>query len=57
MTWRDWASASSSLQRKEESMDDKARMAAMIAQQLQGLSFDEKRLAELADAITALVDS
>ena len=29
-------------------MDDKTRLAAMIARHLQGLTFDDERLAELA---------
>jgi hypothetical protein len=35
-------------------MDDKTRLAAGIASQLQGLSYDEKRLAEIAAEVEVL---
>jgi hypothetical protein len=35
-------------------MDDKTRLAAAIAKQLQGLSYDEKRLAEIAAEVEVL---
>ena len=35
-------------------MDDKTRLAAGIAQQLQGLSYDDKRLAEIAAEVEVL---
>ena len=38
-------------------MDDKTRMVAMIAGQLQGLTFDEKRLAEIATEVEVLNDA
>jgi hypothetical protein len=38
-------------------MDDKTRMAAMIARQLQGMTFDDKRLAELAAEVDVLNDA
>ncbi|MBV8187797.1 MAG: hypothetical protein JOY64_18530 [Alphaproteobacteria bacterium] len=38
-------------------MDDKTRMAAAIARQLQGLTFDDKRLAELAAEVEVLNDA
>jgi hypothetical protein len=38
-------------------MDDKARMAAMIARHLQDMTFDDKRLAELAAEVEVLNDA
>lgn len=38
-------------------MDDKTRLAAMIAQQLQDLSFDARRLSELAAEVETLNDA
>ena len=38
-------------------MDDKTRLAAGIASQLQGLSFDDKRLAEIAAEVEVLNDA
>ena len=38
-------------------MDDKTRIAAGIAQQLQGLSYDDKRLAEIAAEVAVLNDA
>jgi hypothetical protein len=38
-------------------MDDKTRMTALIAHQLQGLPFDDKRLAELAAEVAVLNDA
>jgi hypothetical protein len=38
-------------------MDDKTRMAALIARQLQGLPFDDRRLAELATEVEVLNDA
>jgi len=35
-------------------MDDKIRLAAAIARQLQGLSYDDKRLAEIAAEVAVL---
>jgi hypothetical protein len=35
-------------------MDEKTRLAAAIAKQLQGLSYDEKRLAEIAAEVEVL---
>jgi hypothetical protein len=35
-------------------MDDKTRLAAAIARQLQGLSYDDKRLAEIAAEVAVL---
>lgn len=35
-------------------MDDKTRLAAGIAKQLQGLSYDDKRLAEIAAEVEVL---
>jgi hypothetical protein len=35
-------------------MDDKTKLAAAIAEQLQGLSYDEKRLAEIAAEVEVL---
>jgi hypothetical protein len=35
-------------------MDDKTRLAAGIAQQLQGLTYDDKRLAEIAAEVEVL---
>jgi hypothetical protein len=35
-------------------MDDTTRMAAMVARQLQGMTFDDKRLAELAAEVEVL---
>lgn len=35
-------------------MDDKTRLAAGIAKQLQGLSYDDKRLAEIAAEVEML---
>ena len=35
-------------------MDDKTKLAAAIAKQLQGLSYDEKRLAEIAAEVEVL---
>lgn len=38
-------------------MDDKTRLAAGIARQLQGLAYDEKRLAEIAAEVEGLNDA
>ena len=38
-------------------MDDKTRLAAGVAQQLQGLSYDDKRLAEIAAEVDVLNDA
>jgi hypothetical protein len=38
-------------------MDDKTRLAAGIARQLQGLSYDDKRLAEIAAELESLNDA
>jgi hypothetical protein len=38
-------------------MDDKTRLAAGIARQLQGLSYDDKRLAEIAAEVDVLNDA
>jgi hypothetical protein len=38
-------------------MDDKTRIAASIARQLQGLEYDEKRLAEIALEVEVLNDA
>ena len=38
-------------------MDDKTRMAALIARQLQDLPFDDKRLAEVAAEVEVLNDA
>ena len=38
-------------------MDDKTRLAAGIARQLQGLDYDEKRLAEIATEVEVLNDA
>jgi hypothetical protein len=38
-------------------MDDKTRLAAGIAKQLQGLSYDDKRLAEIAAEVEVLNDA
>jgi hypothetical protein len=38
-------------------MDDKTRMAAMTAAELQGLAFDDKRLVELAAEVAVLNDA
>lgn len=38
-------------------MDDKTRLAAGIAGMLQGLSYDEKRLAEIAAEVAVLNDA
>lgn len=38
-------------------MDDKTRLAAGIAKQLQGLSYDDKRLAEIAAEVEILNDA
>ncbi len=38
-------------------MDDKTRLAAAIAKELQGLSYDEKRLAEIAAEVEVLNDA
>jgi len=38
-------------------MDDKIRLAAAIARDLQGLSYDERRLAEIADEVESLNDA
>ncbi|MBL6651268.1 MAG: hypothetical protein ISP49_06725 [Reyranella sp.] len=35
-------------------MDDKTRLAAGIAKELQGLSYDDKRLAEIATEVEVL---
>jgi hypothetical protein len=35
-------------------MDDKTRLAAGIARQLQGLTYDDKRLAEIAGEVEVL---
>ena len=37
-------------------MDDKTRLAADIARQLQGLGYDDKRLAEIAAEVEVLND-
>ena len=37
-------------------MDDRTRLAAAIAAQLQGLAFDEARLAEIAAEVAELND-
>jgi hypothetical protein len=37
--------------------DDKTRLAAGIARQLQGLSYDDKRLAEIAAEVEILNDA
>jgi hypothetical protein len=38
-------------------MDDKTRLAAGIAKHLQGLGYDEKRLAEIAAEVEVLNDA
>ena len=38
-------------------MDDKTRLGAGIAKQLQGLSYDDKRLAEIAAEVEVLNDA
>ena len=38
-------------------MDDKTRLAAEIARQLQGLEYDDKRLAEIAAEVEVLNDA
>lgn len=38
-------------------MDDKTRLAQLIARHLQGLSYDDKRLAEIAAEVEALHDA
>ena len=38
-------------------MDDKTRLAASIAKQLQGLTYDDKRLAEIAAEVEVLNDA
>ncbi len=38
-------------------MDDKTRLAAGIARQLQGLSYDDERLAEIAAEVEVLNDA
>ena len=38
-------------------MDDRTRLAAGIAAHLQGLSYDEKRLAEIAAEVAVLNDA
>jgi hypothetical protein len=38
-------------------MDDKTRLAADIARQLQGLRYDDKRLAEIAAEVEVLNDA
>jgi len=38
-------------------MDDKTRLAANIARQLQGLGYDDKRLAEIAAEVEVLNDA
>ena len=38
-------------------MDDKTRIAAGIAKQLQGLTYDDKRLAEIAAEVAVLNDA
>ena len=38
-------------------MDDKTRLAAGIARQLQGLDYDDKRLAEIAAEVEVLNDA
>jgi hypothetical protein len=38
-------------------VDDKTRLAAGIARQLQGLTYDEKRLAEIAAEVEVLNDA
>ncbi|HYX01541.1 MAG TPA: hypothetical protein VE963_05600 [Reyranella sp.] len=38
-------------------MDDKTRLAADIARQLQGLGYDDKRLAEIAAEVEVLNDA
>ena len=38
-------------------MDDKTRLASAIARQLQGLRYDDKRLAEIAAEVEVLNDA
>jgi hypothetical protein len=38
-------------------MDDRTRLAAGIAKELQGLSYDDKRLAEIAAEVAVLNDA
>ena len=38
-------------------MDDKTRLAAGIAKELQGLTYDDKRLAEIAAEVAVLNDA
>ena len=38
-------------------MDDRTRLAAGIAAQLQGLDYDDKRLAEIANELAVLNDA
>lgn len=38
-------------------MDDKTRLAQAIAKELQGLSYDETRLAEIATEVASLNDA
>jgi len=38
-------------------MDDKTRIAAGIAKELQGLTYDDKRLAEIAAEVAVLNDA
>ena len=38
-------------------MDDKTRLAAGLAKQLQGLTYDDKRLAEIAAEVEVLNDA
>jgi hypothetical protein len=38
-------------------MDDKTRIAAGIAKQMQGLTYDDKRLAEIAAEVEVLNDA
>jgi hypothetical protein len=38
-------------------MDDRTRLAAGIAKELQGLSYDDKRLAEIAAEVEVLNDA
>ena len=38
-------------------MDDRTRVAASIAEQLQGLKYDQKRLAEIAAEVAVLNES
>ena len=42
---------------KESDMDEKTRIAAGIAEQLQGMKYDDKRLAEIAAEVEVLNDA